>query len=467
MLQGTKDYLSLFDIIEKKSELSDISEEFKKVCPKASLDNTSSHLFNVLLKSLRTQSSDKHIDLQLSEAIQNYTILYEKEIYAECFRILDKAIKTALKHQAWYWLSLLLRKQLDWYSQTNSYELSEDELISMQNEAETVIEKCKSIHQHARLYELIHLHYQQQGHQTKTGLETRTNELAFFEMQLFNQPRQLTYEVEKLHLLFQSIYFKITGDKRSALRTLFELNELFEKNRSLWNAPPRYYLQHLKMMMFTLREMNENDEMGYFLNRLDKLQDEVKGSEVVVKPLLYIFEMLKHIDAENYTTALSYNEAQKTFIKTNFIYLSSQTKAEIIFVQAIVLHGAGKYSFAIKQLVPILSMKGIYDTLPIYRNIRLFNLIVCFDMNKYDYLVSELRSFERGIKSHHTVYKTEQLLFRFIRKYINNLSYSPRRKMITELIKRLETYSLAPQESHIFSFFNYLKWAKRIKASNG
>lgn len=463
MQDGKKDYLTLFDIIEQKSEFLEISEEFKNKCPKASLDNTGSHLFNVLLKSLRTQSSNKHIDLQLSEHIQNYTILYKKEIYDECFKILDKAIKTALKYQVWYWLALLFRKQLDWYSQTNYFNLEEDELIGIQNEAEAVIEKCKSIHQHARLYELINLHHQQNGYQTKISEVRQTNELAFFEMQLFNKPRQLTYEVKKLHLLFQSIYFKVTGDKRSALRTLFELNELFENNSSLWNNPPRYYLQHIKMMMFTLRELNENSEMGYFLNRLEKLQDEVKDSDIVVKPLLYIFEMLKNIDAENYMAALSCVEAQKIFTKTNFTYLSPQTKAEIIFVQAIAYHGAGKYLLASKQLIPMLSMKGVYDTLPIFRNIRLFNLIVCFDMNKYDYLRSELRSFERIIKSHHTIYKTEQLLFRFIRRYINNLSNSQRRKMITELIKRLEIYSLNPHESHIFSYFNYLKWSKRIR----
>jgi len=54
-----------------------------------------------------------------------------------------------------------------------------------------------------------------------------------------------TFTSQKLHLLFQSFFLIDIGDYHSAVKSLFKLNELFEKNKRFWAHSPFDYLSAL------------------------------------------------------------------------------------------------------------------------------------------------------------------------------------------------------------------------------
>src|SRR5436190_10271112 len=89
--------IELFDALDK---LHDYNEPLllKKLTSikKPQLSNTKAHLYKQLLSSLRLIKSTESIDLQLHEQLDFARILYNKGLYLQSLRILDKVKELAI-----------------------------------------------------------------------------------------------------------------------------------------------------------------------------------------------------------------------------------------------------------------------------------------------------------------------------------------------------------------------------------
>ena len=92
---GDKNYLKLFDYIEKQSSYKE--EELKKYFEKERfiqhLPSEKNHLYKLILKSLRSYYSDQSVKSQLKEEIKNIEILYKKALYKECAKFVKRTKK--------------------------------------------------------------------------------------------------------------------------------------------------------------------------------------------------------------------------------------------------------------------------------------------------------------------------------------------------------------------------------------
>src|SRR4029078_847446 len=88
--------VQLFDVLDKMSEY-DESVVLKKIksIKKEQLANRKAHLYKQILASLRLLETSENIDLQLQEQLGYARILYNKGLYLQSLKILDKAKKNA------------------------------------------------------------------------------------------------------------------------------------------------------------------------------------------------------------------------------------------------------------------------------------------------------------------------------------------------------------------------------------
>ena len=93
--------VQLFDAIDKMS-VYDESTLITRTSSikKQQLPNIKAHLYRQILSSLRLLESSENIDMQLHEQLDYARILYNKGLYHQSLRILDKIKETArLAHQ--------------------------------------------------------------------------------------------------------------------------------------------------------------------------------------------------------------------------------------------------------------------------------------------------------------------------------------------------------------------------------
>src|SRR3984885_15549426 len=91
--------IQLFDAMDKMDEYDEVQLlNKKKNIRKAQLSNAKAHLYREILSSLRLIRQEENIDIQLHEQLDYARILYNKGLYLQSLKTLDKIKENARAH---------------------------------------------------------------------------------------------------------------------------------------------------------------------------------------------------------------------------------------------------------------------------------------------------------------------------------------------------------------------------------
>src|ERR1700742_4620041 len=101
--------IQLFDALDKMEEYDEAQLLSKsKSLKKAQLSNAKAHLYREILSSLRLIRNEQNIDIQLHEQLDYARILYNKGLYLQSLKTLDRIKELARAHnQVTYLLQVL------------------------------------------------------------------------------------------------------------------------------------------------------------------------------------------------------------------------------------------------------------------------------------------------------------------------------------------------------------------------
>ena len=91
-------FLKLFNQLDKMNIYKEDIIIEKKIVSKVQLSNLKAHLYKQILISLRLNPQHKNVKLHIRSQIDFATILYQKGLYKQSLKILDKAKSFALKY---------------------------------------------------------------------------------------------------------------------------------------------------------------------------------------------------------------------------------------------------------------------------------------------------------------------------------------------------------------------------------
>lgn len=128
--------VQLFDALDKMEEYDEAlllrkNESIKK----QQLSNIKAHLYKQILSSLRLIKDDSNIDIQLHEQMDYARILYNKGLYLQSLKVLDRMKETARAHnQVTYLLQVLFfEKKIEALHITRSMQDRAEKLTSEAN----------------------------------------------------------------------------------------------------------------------------------------------------------------------------------------------------------------------------------------------------------------------------------------------------------------------------------------------
>ena len=100
-LEGSanSNFIALFNIMDKSSDYDESLILEKTNIKKQQLSNSKAHLYKQLLVSLRLNPQHQNIRSQIREQLDYATILYNKGLYKQSLKILDKAKNTAIENE--------------------------------------------------------------------------------------------------------------------------------------------------------------------------------------------------------------------------------------------------------------------------------------------------------------------------------------------------------------------------------
>lgn len=465
MHEGKKDYQLLFDLILQSGLSADsIKMKYQKLKPESSFEISCSHLYKVLVDNLSDKDARKEIEFQVSKAYHQAKFLFKRNLFDDAFQLIQKYKPIALEYELFSHFLLLAKLEIRFLNQSEFKGLDENELVKLQSKIESVSRQQRAIENHTGLFNLISIRQIKQGPVRNELEKEKLNDLAFNELQAVSGQVKNSFEAQNLHLLFQSAYFMKTANPKSSLKVYYELNELFENNRKLWGNPPYFYLNHLKGILNNLRWFCKYEEMPFFISKMKNLLDEYSSGRIYIQNLIYLFESLILTDQQKYAEALIHLENQEAemFLKNaNQPYI---LWSELALQQATVYFWNQEFKKAIRVMRPLLDAGKPFQQVPQIKIMRYINMLVHFDLNDFDYLDSEIRSFERSLKKKEKLFRSEEIILNVLRFGSRQNNPQKRRKYIAEQIVMLQELNNDPFENQFLRTFDFRQWLDRMLA---
>lgn len=466
--EGEKDYLYLFELLEKKNPTEEAKRLFHEQRPKASFEATGKYLYKVIMNCLLHVRIDQDKTGKLATGLLKANILFEKSLYDQGFKKL-KQVQTSAELFEQHFIQLWAAK-MELYYLNNLYfnTIPEAELIQKQLKVQEVIKQERHITQHSALYELLRHRLLTKGTVRTKQQKEELNDLVVAELSLMSNPLMETFESAKTHLLFQAHYFITVSDYPSALKTFYELNALFEENEYIWADSPHDYLSSIEGILDSLHTIKRYEEMDFFLEKLQRLQQVSQYFDVTIQRLNLIYKIVPLINTGEFEKAIvlknSFEDA--LFKKIHLLDLSKQ--AAVYLYTALLYVGSGNINKAHYYLNHILLESKLYNDFPIFRTFRLIHLLVHYEMGNHDYVESEIRSIKRGLPgslspsslpSSEKSYLLEKIVFGFV-QYVIPTEPSRRAALWDKISKKFMAIQNDKFEIQILKIFDFELWIK-------
>lgn len=463
------DYVFLYKLIDNmvSPNPQNVKDAFTKIKATETFNISVNYLFDNLLNILSQTRINQDSFYFLFCQLMNVKVLYEKSIYSECFQLLTK-IQTEARYKENFIILLLAQKlELDYLLSLDFAGISEEELLAKQYKINDTLKKIRKINEHAFLFELLKHRILYKGNARTSKQKQELNDLVVSEMSIVSSTGFENFEIEKTHKLFQSNYLMNVGDYKSALNSFYELNNTFEKNKHLLSNPPIYYLNTIEGILESLRSTRNYTEMNYFIDQLRNIQSPSSSFRIQVQSVIFQYTLFPLIDNGMFNEANSTlnNFKDELFDKINLLIAARQL--QVLLYSAIVYIGIKDYAKARKMTSRIFTAERSTFSTPLFRTVRLINLIILYELNESDFLDLEIRSIKREIQNKESTYQIESMLFKLINKPLDNIAKHERLILWKKTEPKLVEIYNNKFELQLLRIFDFGAWIEsKIKNTN-
>lgn len=452
--------VQLFDALDKMNEYDEVLLLKKhKSIKKQQLSNIKAHLYRQILSSLRLIEDDDNIDIQLHEQLDFARILYNKGLYLQSLKVLDKLKESAKVNQqiTYQLLATIFEKKIEAMHITRS----------MENRAEELSRESENINQHLSLMsKLSNLALELYSWYIKNGHARDDRDVhavkAFFETNLPAYDIHKMGFYEKLYL-YQSFcwYGFILQDLLMYYRYTRKWVELFEAVPAMKTIETGQYIRGMHNLLGSQFNLNNYDKFNDYLENFQKFALSYSGmmnANVRIQTFVYlhIAKLNKHFLEGTFTEGLELVPYIEKKLEEYKLHLDRHRVLVFYYKIACLYFGSGDNEKAIDYLTKIINWKmDLRTDLQCYA--RLLHLIAHYELGNYNLLEYLIKSVYRFLAKMKNLSTVEEEVFKFIRK---SFSLSPQKlipafKSLKIKLESLEGNSL---ESRSFMYLDIIGW---------
>ena len=452
--------VQLFDALDKMKEYDEKELVSKtRTIKKGQLSNMKAHLYKQILASLRVLESNENIDIRLHEQLDFARILYNKGLYLQSLKILDKVKENATAHNQVSFLIevLFLEKKIESLHITRSMQDRADALTGEANKTNELL---------VRITKLSNLALQLYSWYIKNGHARNKNDEKEIE-NYFHE--HLTKELQQPNGFYEKMYYNqsycwyafIRQDFLVYYRYTQKWVDLFTEKPMMKEIETANYIKGLHNLLnshFTLRNY-PGFEKSLKLFEDFKESDIVKqnyNNRVQVFVYLYIAKINQHFLEGTFKEGLNIVPDITQQLNEFNIYLDHHRVLVFYYKIASLYFGAGDYDTAIDYLNKIINWKvDLRNDLQCYA--RLLHLISHYELGNFQLLEYLIKSVYRFMAKMQNLSLVEEEMFKFLRKsfYLSTKKLQPEFEKLLETIKQFEKSKF---ETRAFAYLDIISW---------
>ena len=457
-----KDYIFLFRLIDDKkvSDPEELKMSFLAAKPTSSFNTVVIYLFDLLIDILTRLRTEQDSYYLLFNELLHARVLYEKSMYQECFQVLKKVKEKAVYYENHFALLVAQRLELNYLLTLDFEDMDEQKLLNKQYKMNNTLKSIRQLNEQSSLYELLKYRMINRGASRSLEETQKLDDLVTSEISIVASAGVENFEIKKNHQLFQANYFITVGDYKAAFNSFVELNKLFEENSHLWNNPPVYYLMTVEGMLESLRIMHNYEGMNYFIEKLTKLSSPSSSFQLNVMYVIFIYRLFSFIDAGDFDKAGIWIAEHQASLIDKMLLLKEQQQAEMSLYIALIHLGNGEYRKARKRLSATIGRGHLYS-LPLFRTIRIVNVMIHYELGDVDYIQSEVRSIKREMsKNKGYNLKVESFLLKFLNYSFADTNRKKRAEIWESMAEEVHALYADKYETQILRKFDFVAWVE-------
>lgn len=452
--------LLLFDLLDKM-EVYNEALIFKKttLIKKAQLSNLKANLYKQILNSLRIIKSQTNIDMQLHYMLDNARILYNKGLYIQSLKTLEKTKELAIAHH-----------QNNVVQQVLFFEKKIEALFitrSMQNRAEVLIQESVSCVQNLQSTTVLsNISLQLYSWFIQYGFARNKEDIAFVK-NLLDEVN--SFDVHKFSNFYQFVHYYqckvwasyILQNFIEYYKFAFKWVQLFDIYKDMLHTECAMYIKGLHNLLNAYFLLGKYKELESTLIVFEKqlATENFKNNfnnQIIGFQYFYLSKIDYYFLQGRFTYGLKIIPTLEKQLKTYEVYLDTHRIMVFYYKIACLYFGSGNYDKAIDYLHKIINQKAhLRNDLQCYA--RLLHLIAHYELKNYDILESLIKSVYRFMGNMDNLSTVELAIFEFIRKSFSYNILHLEEAFIT-LHKKLNNLKSKKVENRSFVYLDVLSW---------
>ena len=454
--------IQLFDALDRMREYDEkvLLTKLASV-NKPQLANLKAHLYRQLLASLRVLKNTGSIDLQLHEQLDYARILYNKGLYLQSLRVLDR-VKDLAKHyhQESFLIQVIsLEKKIETLHITRSFEDRAEKLVQ---EADEVNRQRLMITGLSNLALSLYRWYVKNGHARNEKDEQGVN--SFFKSLLPAAALNATGFYERLYL-FQSYcwYAFIRQDFLMYYRYSMKWVALFESEKTMIPVETGHYIKGIHNLLTACFDLRNYGPFEIYLSRFEifaKTDEANQHYNFRMQTFVYVTSarINGHLMKGSFAEGVKLIPEIENGLEKYASFIDRHRLLVIRYKIALLYFGHGDYELSIDFLHQIIN--GPLDLrIDLQCYARLLHLMAHFELGNESIIESQIRSVYRFMSRMENLTVVEEEMFAFLRNnfYVSSKKLKPALEAFLLKIKRFEKNRF---ETRAFNYLDIISWVE-------
>ncbi|WP_310595775.1 hypothetical protein [Flavobacterium sp.] len=453
-------FIELFNILDK-SELYDEKLILKSgSIKKVQLSNLKSYLYKQILVSIRLNIPSQNIRYQLREQIDFATILYNKGLYKQSLKILDKTKQQALendeKHMA--------------YEIVEFEKLIESQYItrSIQGRADELAVQAKELNYRNTISsKLSNLSLQLYGIMLKTGYVKSDEE--YHQIDDYFNKHIAKFDEDKFGFREKYWYFNanlwrsfLVQDFLSCYKFANKWVTLFYDNPNMIYLNPVFFLKGNHYLLESLFMLKYKTNFKKYLIQLEETINDPKfpvNDNIASLSFLYL-----------YNNKLNYHILEGSFAESEYLipevlykmnihseHLDEHHEMLFYYKIACIYFGNEKYNESLFYLEKIINNKNLTMREDLMCFARLLYLILHYELGNDYYLENQLKSTYKFLLKMNDLHEVQKEIIRFL-KNLNTIYPGDIKKEFIKMKERFVELEKNTYEKRAFLYLDIISW---------
>lgn len=456
-----KKFIRLFDSIDKQN-VYDERQLLKKAkwLTKGQLSNLKAHLQRQILLSLKLYNSAHQADIQIRNLIDFAQILYNKGLYNECVKMLDKARKLATANDRSIQLLDIIELEKMAIMHTVS-EHNDERVNKIIAETQAVATSIQNINIFSNLAVKLNSYYVKIGFIRNSSDYQNVNN--FFQSSLpVYEEKNLSFQ-EKLYLYYSFVsYYFFIQDFKNGYKYAKKWVLLFNTHPEMIAHKLELYLKginHLLVAQNKLLLVADFNETYKQLMKVPFLEVHItENIQMLHFKYKYMHKINYYFMTGDFTGGSKIISVVEHELDSFTLHMDKHYVLVFYYKVACLYFGASNFKKAIFWLNKIINSKDVDLREDIHTFARILNLISHYELDNIEQVEYYLKSTYRFLLKKEGLYKYQKYILQFMK----NLSKETQGEQLIKQFEGLELKLLPLEkqryEKRPFLYFDIISW---------